>query len=117
MPDQRAWDDLHTCPRTRPFWCSHPHCLWCNWDQDRDHEASAMAASLGERPLSDRRHDPRFPDADYVEDRRYVAWLCVECAADPELVRWFAATVRRSYPEAILIRAPGQAGEALLDAS
>jgi hypothetical protein len=116
VPQRRVWEDLQRCPDSRPFWCAHPHCLWCNWDDDQDHDASAIAASLGDRPVSERLYDPGFPEANYVEDRRYVAWTCFECESDPDLVKWFVDTVRQTYPEAVLIRAPGQAGETFLGA-
>ncbi|HET8632017.1 MAG TPA: aminoglycoside adenylyltransferase domain-containing protein [Thermomicrobiales bacterium] len=108
------WEDLWPCPEARPFWCSHPHCLWCNWDGEAS-ENWTLAAHLGERPPSERRYDPRYPAGHYVQDRRYLAWLCEDCAADAGLASWFVAQVRTLYPDATIIRAPASPDEAPLD--
>src|SRR5688572_5180453 len=61
--------DLSVCPTERPAWCAHPHCLYCNWDDDDEHAASAYAAHLGERSSEDRHYDPEWPGAHYIQDR------------------------------------------------
>src|SRR4051794_12926927 len=101
-----AWEDLWDCPRARPYFCSHPHCLWCNWD-DGDCDTWASAAYLGVTLPFERYYHPGYPASHYIEERRYVAWLCVECASWPVLVRWFASRVRRHYPDAYIVQAPG----------
>jgi len=110
MPRVLAWEDLWDCPRERPFWCSHPHCLWCNWDREECDEWE-LAAFLGPTLPYERYYDPRFPAGHYIQDRRYVAWLCEDCAADVELVRWFGSLVRRYYPQASIVQFPGAPGE------
>ncbi len=99
-----AWRGLDDCPTQRPFWCSHPHCLRCNWDDDRDGGASALAAQLGERPMAERRHDPRYPGADYLQDHYFVAWLCPNCAENRAIARWFTRVVRGRFPGAAIVR-------------
>ena len=103
--------DLGTCPHERPFWCAHPHCLYCNWHDDRDGDASAFAAHLGDTTPHERRQDRRWPESDYVENRRYIGWLCVECANDSRIIRWFLETVVDAYPDATLVSRPGTRDE------
>ena len=110
MPRALAWEDLWDCPRKRPYWCSHPHCLWCNWDVE-DSDEWGLAAFLGPTLPYERYYHPRFPEANYIQDRRYVAWLCEECATDAKLVRWFASLVRRYYPWVLVVQFPGTTGE------
>jgi hypothetical protein len=116
MPETEHGEDLDRCPRERPFWCAHPHCLWCNWDDFRAdgppewNAADLWAAHLGERPPAERRHDPRHPETHYAEGRRYVAWLCGDCAAEGRTARWFRDTVLRRYPQATIVRDPRRAG-------
>jgi hypothetical protein len=106
MPRILAWEELWDCPQKRPFWCSHPHCLWCNWDEE-EYDEWKLAAFLGPTLPYERHDDPRFPAGHYTLDRRYVAWLCEECATDSELVRWFANRVSRYYPWAAIVQVPG----------
>ena len=110
MPRVLAWEELWDCPKQRPFWCSHPHCLWCNWDEE-DSSAWTLAAFLGPTLPYERYYDSRFPAGDYIQDRRYVAWLCEECADDAALVRWFADRVGRYYPWASIVQSPATPGE------
>ena len=58
---------------SRPHWSFHPACLFCNWDDDRDHDCSASAEHLGERPIEDQWTSPIWPTANYAHARRYVA--------------------------------------------
>ncbi len=30
----REWEELNACPLVQPYWCAHPHCLSCNWDEE-----------------------------------------------------------------------------------
>jgi hypothetical protein len=93
--------EMRVCPAERPFWCAHPHCLFCNWDDDRDGHASTLAAHLGECDPRERHLD------DFSERHHYVAWLCVECADDASIVRWFTDTVHAGYPDATIVEQPG----------
>ena len=74
-----------SCPTAFPFWADHPHCLFCNWDDDQDRDASAFTASVagetGQAP---------------------VAWLCAECADSDAIRVWFFATVLSAYPVATI---------------
>jgi hypothetical protein len=110
MPRVLAWEELWDCPQKRPFWCSHPHCLWCNWDEE-DSSAWILAAFLGPTLPYERHYDPRYPESHYIQDRRYVAWLCEECADDAALVRWFADRVGRYYPWASIVQSPATPNE------
>jgi hypothetical protein len=105
-----AWEELWDCPQKRPFWCSHPHCLWCNWDEE-DSDAWNLAAFLGPTLPYERHYDPRYPAGHYIQDRRYVAWLCQECATDIELVRWFVSQVGCYYPWSLIVQNPGDLDE------
>lgn len=112
MPRVLAWEALWDCPRQRPFWCSHPHCLWCNFDEE-DRSAWTLAAFLGPTLPFERYYDPSYPDAHYIHERRYVAWLCEDCAEDLEVVRWFVNRVTRYYPVASIVQSPAAPDEAL----
>jgi hypothetical protein len=70
-----------------------------------------MAAHLGETLLGEHRYDPRYPEGHYVEDRRYVAWLCVECDEQEETRVWFVSQVNQYYPAATIVRLPGSPDE------
>lgn len=107
-----AWEDLWDCPRQRPFWCSHPHCLWCNWDSE-DADEWTLAASLGPTLPFECYYHPSYPNGHYIQDRRYVAWLCEECAALSVLVRWFTLQVRGHYRAATIFRSPGSSEESV----
>ena len=109
--------DLSECPTRRPFWCAHPQCLWCDWDDDAYHWASEYAAHPGERPEGERYRDPAFPEADYIWHRRYVAWLCEDCAEAATTVRWFVRTVQRRFPEAQVLLHPGRNDERAIHGS
>jgi hypothetical protein len=104
--------EIGNCPRERPYWCSHPHCLFCNWDDNQRRAASALAAYVitgrgyGNAGLA------HLAPALAAESRRWVAWLCVACMRQPETIRWFYRTVRRSYPGAVVVVGPGSAHEA-----
>ena len=111
-----GWDALWDCPKARPYWCSRPHCLWCNWDR-YDSDEWTVAAHLGERPLDERHYDPKYPEGHYVEDRFYVAWLCYECAEYEEQRDWFVRCVQECYPAAVLVRLPGSVDESLVPGS
>lgn len=110
MPRVLSWEELWDCPRKRPFWCSHPHCLWCNWDAEESDEW-VLAAFLGPTLPYERYYDPRYPAGHYIQDRRYVAWLCEECADDAALIRWFADRVGRYYSGASIVQSPATANE------
>jgi len=113
MVDHAVWESLYPCPDTRPFFCSHPHCLRCNW-HDEECDVWALAAHLGEKPIEDRHYDPAFPAGHYIQDRYYVAWLCEDCADRAELTRWFITTVGAAYPDAVLLHSPGSPVESVL---
>jgi hypothetical protein len=86
--------------------------LFCNWDDNQRRAASALAAYIvsasgygGPRPA-------HLPPALAAESRRWVAWLCVTCMREPQTVRWFYRTVRRTYPGAVVVINPGSPREA-----
>lgn len=110
---QREWEELNACPLVQPYRCAHPHCLSCNWDGE-EADTWVYAAHLGPTEATTHHDNPHFPEAHAIQDRRYVAWLCDDCAAIPDTARWFIENVRWCYPEATIVRNPGSPGEMLL---
>jgi hypothetical protein len=114
VPLELVMPEIGNCPRERPFWCSHPHCLFCNWDDNQRRAASALAAYVASVTGYDAPRLLRSAPAFAAESRRWVAWLCVRCARDRATVRWFCRTVRGTYPGAVVVVRPGAPGEAPL---
>jgi len=103
--------EISRCPRERPFWCSHPHCLSCNWDDNRQQAASALAAFVHATVGLATSDLMLLPPTSLREARRWVAWLCAECLGEPATVRWFYRTVRRQFPHAVVVARPGTDAE------
>jgi hypothetical protein len=100
--------DTGRCPRERPYWCAHPHCLHCNFDDRQGWPASALAAFVAAPSAG-----PRGGAGTVVrEGRSYVAWLCRRCVRDAVTLRWFLALVRREHPGAQVVINPGLGNEA-----
>jgi hypothetical protein len=85
---------------SQPFWSFHPACLYCNWDAGE----WVLAAHLGSRT-------PKKKHPEWYTTREYVAWLCEDCAAHGDRVRWFADTVADKYPHAMVVQSPGTQAE------
>ncbi len=100
--------DPGRCPRERPYWCAHPHCLSCNFDDRRGWPAAALAAFVA-APVAGVHGDAGAP---VREGRAYVAWLCRSCVRDAATVRWFLGVVRRAHPCARVVINPGLGDEA-----
>ena len=109
--------EIASSPRERPYWCSHPHSLYCNWDDDQERRASALAAYVYSIAGLDARAIALLAPGAARESRTWVAWLCAGCLENPATVRWFYRTVRRRFRGALVVAAPGSQDEAPIQPS